>query len=78
MPHQLVRKAQPACPQAIHVFHGERIRLAQQKYHNTQKHLALAYQLADAYRARKGLLPGEEIKSLRKSRQLTQQQLTEI
>ncbi len=39
---------------------------------------ALQLAIADAYRARKGMLTSEEIRSLRKSRRLTQQQLAEI
>jgi putative zinc finger/helix-turn-helix YgiT family protein len=39
---------------------------------------ALQLALADAYRAKKGLLTSDEIKALRKSRNLTQQQLAEI
>ena len=39
---------------------------------------ALQQQIADAYRAEKGLLTGDEIKELRKARNLTQRQLAEM
>lgn len=39
---------------------------------------ALQQKIADAYRAKKGLLTGDEIKQLRKAHHLTQRQLAEM